>query len=201
MSAILNLALDEIEFHFKKVSESEMVIADKFQDSLNRTRVEMQRSLDPKDPVYVTLLEELQRLLSKKHIEELTAEEMASYISELDHIRKAAEQKNLADQMLTAKYENDPKFMRTHKRLKETPPPLASDPVLHKMLLDLKHQIDVRVLSNARLLDNEPYFMTDIFPLIKHELTTSGVPFTAPQVKYVGTCISNEYFGERNWAS
>ena len=30
MSAILNLALDEIEFHFKKVSESEMVIADKF---------------------------------------------------------------------------------------------------------------------------------------------------------------------------
>lgn len=201
MSAILNLALDEMEFHFKKVSESEMVIADKFQDSLNRTRLEMQRSLDPKDPVYITLLEELQRLLSKKHIEELTGEEMTAYISELDRIRKAAEKQNHADQMLTAKYENDPKFMRAHKRLQETPPPLASDPVLHKMLLDLKHQIDVRVLSNARLLNNEPYFMTDIFPLIKRELTLSGVPFTASQVKYVGTCISNEYFGERNWAS
>lgn len=201
MSAILNLALDEIEFHFKKVSESEMVIADKFQDSLNRTRLEMQRSLDPKDPVYVTLLEELQRLLNKKHIEELTAEEMTANIAELERIRKAAEKQNLADQMLMAKYDNDPKFMRTHKRLKETPPPLASDPILHKVLLDLKHQIDVRVLSNARLLDNEPYFMTDIFPLIKKELTTSGVPFTASQVKYVGACISNEYFGERNWAS
>lgn len=201
MSAILNLALDEVEFHFKKVSESEMVIADRFQESLNRTRIEMQRSLDPKDPVYVSLLEELQRLLSKKHIEELTAEEMTTNITELDRIRKAAEQRNLTDQMLTTKYENDPKFMRTHKRLKETPPPLASDSVLHKVLLDLKHQIDGRVLSNARLLNNEPYFKTDIFPLIKQELTTNGVPFTASQVKYVGTCISNEYFGERNWVS
>lgn len=201
MSAVLNLALDEIEFHFKKVSESEMVIADKFQDSLNRTRVEMQRSLDPKDPVYVTLLEELQRLLSKKHIEELTADEMTSYISELDRIRKAAEQKNLADQMLTAKYENDPKFMRTHKRLKETPPPIASDPILHGILLDLKHEIDGRVLSNERLLENEPYFMRDMFPLIKREFETSGVHYTAAQVRQVGACISNEYFGERNWAS
>jgi type I restriction enzyme R subunit len=201
MSAILNLALDEIEFHFKKVSESEMIIADKFRESLERTRREMQRNLDPKDPEYVTLLEELQRLLSKKHIEELTAEEMTANITELDRIRKAAEQRNRADQMLTARYENDPKFMRTHKRLKETPPPLASDPVLHKILLDLKHQIDGRVLSNAKLLDNEPYFMQDMFPLIKQELAASGVPFTASQVKYMGACISNEYFNERIWAS
>ncbi len=201
MSTILNLALDEIEFHFKKISETEMVIADRFQDSLNRTRLEMQRSLDPNDPVYVTLLEELQRLLGKKHIEELAAEEMTANITELDRIRKVAEQRNLADQMLMAKYENDAKFMRTHKRLRETPPPLASDPVLHKVLLGLKHQIDLRVFSNARLLDNEPYFMADILPLIKHELTTRGVPFTALQVKNIGTYISNEYFGERTWAS
>jgi len=133
MSAILNMALDEIDFQFNKVSESELVIADKFKESLERTRREMQRNLDPKDPEYVTLLEELQRLLSKKHIEELNAEEMKANITELERIRKVAEQRNLADQMLTAKYENDPKFMRTHKRLKATPPPLASDPVpLHR---------------------------------------------------------------------
>ncbi|WP_409456442.1 UvrB domain 3-containing protein, partial [Sphingobacterium sp.] len=201
MSAILNLALDEIDFQFKKISESELVIADKFRDSLERTRREMQRNLDPKDPEYVTLLEELQRLLSKKHIEELTAEEMTANIAELDRIRKAAKQRNLVDQMLTEKYENDPKFMRTHKRLKETPPPLASDMVLHKVLLSLKHKIDGRVLANARLLNNEPYFLQDMFPLIKQELNASGVSFTASQVKYVGNCISNEYFSERNWAS
>lgn len=201
MSAILNLAMDEMDFHFKKVSESELVIADKFRDVLERTRSEMQRNLDPKDPEYVTLLEELQRLLRKKHIEELTADEMKENIAELDRIRKTAEQCNLADQMLTAKYENDPKFMRTHKRLKESPPQLASDPVLHKILLSLKHKIDGRVLANARLVDNEPYFMQDLFPLIQREFAESGVQYTASQIKYVGTCISNEYFSERDWAS
>lgn len=199
MSAILNLALDEIDFQFKKISESELVIADKFRDSLERTRREMQRNLDPKDPEYVTLLEELQRLLSRKHIEELTAEEMKTNIAELERIYKAAEQRNLADQMLTVKYENDPKFMRTHKRLKETPQPFASDSVLHKVLLSLKHQIDERVLANERLLNNEPYFLQDMFPLIKHELDASNIPFTASNVKYMGACISNEYFSERNW--
>ncbi|MGG4343692.1 type I restriction endonuclease [Paenibacillus lautus] len=201
MSAVLNMALDEIDFQFKKISENELVIADKFKESLERTRREMQRNLDPKDPEYITLMEELQRLLRKKHIEELNAEEMTGNIAELDRIRKAAEQKNQVDQMLTAKYENDIKFMRTHKRLKETPPPLASDIVLHKVLLSLKHQIDERILANERLLTNEPYFLQDLFPLIKRELNSNGVPLNTSQIKYVGSCISNEYFNERNWVS
>ena len=201
MSAILNLALNEIEFHFKKVSESEMVIADKFRESLERTRGEMQHTLDPKDPEYITLLEELRRLLGKKHIEELTAEEMTDYISELERIRTAAARRNHSDQMLAAKYDNDPKFMRTHKRLRETPPPLASDPVIHRVLLSLKHRVDQIVLSNQHLLDNEPYFMRDMLPLVKQALTENKVHYTASQIRFISSCISDEYFSERNWAS
>ncbi|NFD31359.1 type I restriction endonuclease subunit R [Clostridium botulinum] len=201
MSAILNMALDEIDFQFKKISERELIIADKFRDSLERTRQEMQRNLDPKDLQYVSLMEELQRLLSKKHIEELNADEMIENIAELDRIRKAAERRNRENQMLTAKYKNDPKFMRTHKRLKETIPLIASDPMLHKILLDLKHQIDDRILSNERLLNNEPYFLRDMFPLIKQGLQDNGIHFTASQVKYIGSCISREYLIERNWPS
>lgn len=201
MSAILNMALDDIDFQFKKISENELVIADKFRDNLESTRREMQRNVDTKDPEYVTLLKELQRLLSKKHIEELNAEEMTANIAELERIRKAAEQRNLVDQMLTKKYENDPKFMRTHKRLRETQQSLASDPVLNKVLLSLKHKIDERILANERLLNNEPYFLQDMFPLIKQELKASGISVTASKVKYIGTCISNEYLGERNWSN
>lgn len=201
MSAVLNMALDEIDFQFTKVSENELIIADKFRETLEKTRREMQRNLDPKDPVYITLLEELQRLLNKKNIEELTAEEMNINIVELERIRKAAEQKNLADQMLMAKYENDPKFMRTHKRLKEAPSPLASDPMMHKILLSLKHKIDNRVLANAQMLNNEPYFKNDLNPLILEELEGNDVIYKADRIREVGNCISQEYFDERNWAS
>ncbi len=201
MSAILNLALDQIDFQFKKVSEHELIIADKFRDSLERARLEMSQNLDPHDPEYISLLEELKRLLSKKHIEELTAEEMTENITELDRIRKAAEQKNLADQMLCGKYENDPKYMRTHKRLRETPPPVGTDPVIHHVLLGLKHEIDRRVLSNEHLLDNEPFFTRDLLPLIRQAYKDNALAFNAGQIQNIGTIISNEYFSERKWAS
>ena len=69
VSGLLNMALDQVEFHFRKVSEDEMVIADKFQDILEKTRRELERSLDPKDPEYISLLEELKRIFKKKNID------------------------------------------------------------------------------------------------------------------------------------
>lgn len=201
MSKILNMALDQIEFHFTKVAEHELVIADKFRESLERARKEMERNLDTHDPIYVTLLEELKRLLSKKNIEELTADEMTAAIDELDRIRKAAEQKNREDQMLCDKYENDCKYMRTHKRLKETPPPVGSDPVIHSMLLWLKHEIDQRVLANEHLLDNEPFFKRGLEPLILQAYKNNSLKFNEGQIQAISTIISNEYFSERKWAS
>lgn len=201
MSAILNLALDQIEFQFKKVSEHELIIADKFRDTLERTRKAVQSTLDPKDPEYITLLEELQRLLSKKNIEELTADEMTENITELERIRKIAERMHHDDSMLAAKYEGDVKFMRTHKRLRETPPPIAGDVIVHRILLNLKHLVDEQVVSNSHLLDNEPYFKESMYPLIKREFDKNSLKYSASQIKNVGICISNEYFTERNFAS
>lgn len=201
MTAILNLALDQIEFNFRKISENELVIADKFREILENTRRAVEHTLDPKDPEYITLLEELQRLLAKKNIEELTAEEMTADMAELERIRKEAEKKNHADSMLAAKYEGDIKFMRTHKRLRETPPPIASDVVINQILLNLKHSVDSQIISNSHLLDNEPYFMQGMFPIIKQEFDKHNLKYSASQVKYVGVCISNEYFTERNFAS
>lgn len=201
MSAILNLALDQIEFHFKKVSEKELVIADKFRETLESTRKAVQGTLDPKDPEYITLLEELQRLLAKKNIEELTVDEMTANMAELERIKKEAERLNHADNMLAAKYEGDVKYMRTHKRLRENPPPIANDIVINQILLSLKHHVDDQIIANSHLLDNEPYFMQGMFPLIKQEFDKHHLKYSASQVKYVGTCISNEYFTERNFAS
>lgn len=201
MSAILNLALDQIEFHFKKVSENELVIADKFRETLENTRKAVQGTLDPKDPEYITLLEELQRLLAKKNIEELTADEMTANMAELERIKKAAERLNHADNMLAAKYEGDVKYMRTHKRLRENPPPIANDIVINQILLGLKHRVDDQIIANSHLQDNEPYFMQGMFPLIKQEFDKHHLKYSASQIKYVGVCISNEYFTERNFAS
>lgn len=201
VSGLLNLALDQIEFHFRKVSEGELVIADKFQDVLEKTRQELERSLDTKDPEYISLLEELKRIFKKKNIEELTADEMKQNIQELERIRKAAAQQNLRDQMLCAKYQNDVKYMRTHKRIKATPPPIGSDPVIFDVLMGIKVAVDQKVLKNQRMMDNHAYFTREIMPEIIQSCRNRGVQPTASQVKFMEGCISSEYFAERTWTA
>lgn len=201
VSGLLNLALDQIEFHFRKVSESELVIADQFQDILEKTRRELERNLDPKDPEYISLLEELKRIFKKKNIEELTADEMKQNIQELERIRKTAAQQNLRDQMLCAKYQNDVKYMRTHKRIKATPPPIGSDPVIFRVLMGIKAAVDLKVLKNQHMMDNPAYFSREIMPEIIQSCRSNGIQPTASQVKFMEACISSEYFAERKWTA
>lgn len=201
MSSILNQALDQIDFQFRKISEEELIIADAFRKTLEKTRKEFARSLDPKDPEYVTLLEELKRVFKKKNIEELTSDEMKDLMDELETLKKKVEKKNLEDQMLTDKYGGDVKFMRTHKRIMSNPPPIADAPTVHKILMFVKEQADGLISHNEDILDNQPYFIKSLQPFIitacKNEKTTVNLQ----QVKFIDTCISQEYFAERNWAS
>lgn len=201
MTELLNTALDQVEFHFRKVSESEMVIADQFQDILEKTRRELERSLDPKNPEYVSLLDELKRIFKKKNIEELTADEMKEHIQDLERIRKAAAQQNLRDQMLCSKYGNDAKYMRTHKRLKASPPPIGADSVIFDVLMGVKAAVDQKVLKNQRMMDNHAFFSQEIMPSIIQSCRKSGVKPTLDQVKFIDQCISTEYFAERNYTA
>lgn len=201
MTELLNTALDQVEFHFRKVSESEMVIADQFQDILEKTRRELERSLDPKDPEYVSLLDELKRIFKKKNIEELTADEMKEHIQYLERIQKVAAQQNLRDQMLCSKYGNDAKYMRTHKRLKASPPPIGADSVIFDVLMGVKAAVDQKILKNQRMMDNHAFFSQEIMPSIIQSCRKSGVKPTLDQVKFIDQCISTEYFAERNYTA
>ena len=79
---------DRIDFQFRKIKEEELLIADAFRDTLEKTRREIvDRCLDPKDQEYISLLDELKRVFKKKNIEELTADEMRQMKDELDSLR------------------------------------------------------------------------------------------------------------------
>lgn len=202
MSGILSMALDQISFQFRKIKEEELVIADAFRTSLEKARREIvDRCLDPKDPEYVALLDELKRIFKKKNIEELTSDEMKDLMGELDDLRKKAEKKNHEDQMLAKKYNGDVKYMRTHKRIMESPPPIADAVTIHKILMDVKNHADDTIAHNESMLDNEAYFIKTLQPFIINACKTQETKINIAQVKFIDTCISQEYFTERNWAS
>lgn len=202
LKGILNVALDQIDFNFRKIGEEELVIADEFQKILERTRYELKdRCLDPKDPKYVTLLEELKRVFEKKNlqdIEELTTEEMKSMISILENIRVKAKNHNQEDQMLTDKYRGDVKFMRTHKRIKETSPSIGTDLTIFGVLSSVKDEVDNKICRSQQIISNEEYFLQTVRPIIMSACTKSGVRPALSQIDYINKCLTQEYFDERN---
>ena len=205
LRGILNVALDQIDFRFRKVGEEELVIADEFQKALEKTRYELkERNLDPKDPQYVTLLEELKRIFDKKNlldIEELTTEEMKEMIKTLDDIRKRAAAHNRKDQMLADKYNGDVKFMRAHKRIMETPPPIGNDVVVHRILMKVKGRVDDIVSHAKDVLKNENYFIGQVKPIIMATCTEEHIRPSMSQITFINNNITREYFDERNGAA
>ncbi|MBS2970542.1 type I restriction endonuclease subunit R [Metabacillus sp. KIGAM252] len=202
VSSVLNTAMDQIDFQFRKIKDEELVIADTFRDSLEKTRKEIvERSLDPKDPEYIDLLDELKRVFKKKNIEELTADEMKELTAKLDGLRKRAERKNHADRMLSAKYNGDNKYMRTHKRVMASSSSLANDMVTHKILMKIKEKADEKIAHNQNLLDNEPFFILSLQPFIINACKEQNVSVNLEQITFIDNCIAQEYFIERNWTA
>lgn len=202
MSQILNMALDQIDFQFRKIKEEELIIADAFRDTLEKTRREIvDRCLDPKDPEYISLLDELKRVFKKKNIEELTADEMKQMMGNLNALKKKAEKRNLADRMLAAKYSGDVKYMRTHKRIMNSPPPITDTVTIHRILMTVKSKADDQIAHNENILDNEEYFIKSLQPIILRACMGEKVKLDKPQLMFIDNCLSKEYILERDWVS
>ena len=200
ITGLLNMALDKIDFNFRKISESELVIADKFRENLEKTRIELERNFDKKDPEFISLYEELKRIFSKKNIEELTSDEMQNSILELEKLREKIKQRNSKDEMLILKYENDIKFMRIHKRIKEASIDNISDIVLNQMLLEIKHKVDEILVKNYKLMDNEAFFYGSITPIIAKTSLAYNIKLTIDQIQFITNNVLEEYEEERKLA-
>ena len=91
--------------------------------------------------------------------------------------------------------------MRTHKRIMENPPPIADAITIHKILMDVKVQADDKIAHNESVLENEAYFIKTLQPFIINACKKQNTQVNIAQVRFIDTCISQEYFTERNWAS
>jgi type I restriction enzyme, R subunit len=194
---LLNIALEKMQFTFRKIAEHELQIADKFRTELERARKEMEGNFDKKDPKFISLFEELKRLFKKKHIEELTTEEMNEAVKTLKNIYDQANALNIKDAQLAAKYENDIKFAKIHKRIKENHMNvLNTDVALHEVLLIIKHKTDITVINNQAILGNQDYFAEAIKRTIIETLEDKGIR-NLEVVRFISLTLVNEYFYER----
>lgn len=196
-TSLLNIALGNMQFIFRKIGEHELKIADKFREELERARLLLEKNIDKKDPVFISLYEELKRLFKKKHIEELTSEEMNEAIKQLQNISNRASDLYTKDSLLASKYEQDVKFARIHKRIKENNlNTLKSDLLLHKVLLAIKHKTDETVINNQAVLNNQDFFSETTKRTIMEVLEEEGIK-NLDIVRFINNNLVNEYYYER----
>lgn len=196
---ILNTALEDVIFAFTKVKEEEMVLADKLKDTLQRTREMLGGNFDQKDPVFVSLKEELERLFKKKNLSEVTKEEMEANIKALNDIYDKAKKLERENQLLKAKYDYDAKYARIHKRLMEKDPLTESERKLFDALMGLKTAVDKEIMQNSKILENESYVERMVMRLVVNQFKKEQhININTSDVKRINSIIVREYMNEYN---
>lgn len=194
---LLNVALEDVLFTFTKVKEEEMILADKLRGTLQRTREMLAGNFDQKDPVFISLKEELERLFRKKNLSEIDADEMNANIAALDAIYVKAKELERKNQLLRAKYDNDEKYTRLHKRLMEKDPLTDSESKLFQALQALKKDIDAQVLQNSQMLDNESYVEKMMMKIVVNQLHNKHQLGLDPEkTRRINGLLVKEYMNE-----
>jgi type I restriction enzyme R subunit len=200
---LLNIALENVVFMFRKISEEEMVIADQLKDTLRKTREALGGNFDQKDPQFVTLYDELKRLFDKKNLDEITQDDMRNNIGSLQKIYDKVTELNRKNNLLKAKYENDVKYARTHKRIVERGNISKRESEICETLMDIKKQVDEKVLINNQMLNNESYFDKLMIQTLIGSFVKTKIELDPDAAKYINGCLVkeyiNEYQGNRAW--
>ena len=193
---LLNVALENVLFMFRKVSENELVIADQLKDMLRKTREALGGNFDQNDPEFVSLYDELKRLFDKKNLDEISQDDMKKNIGSLQQIFDKVTELNRKNNLLKAKYENDVKYVRMHKRILERGNISKRESEICETLLDIKKQIDKRVLMNVKLLDNESYFEKLMIQIVIESFEKTKFMLEPESAKYINSCLVKEYINE-----
>ncbi|GFZ76024.1 DEAD/DEAH box helicase [Aquaticitalea lipolytica] len=194
---LLNMALEDIVFGFRKIGENELVLAGELKDILKKTREALGNNFDTKDPEWISLYEELRRLFDDKNLNEVTQEEMQTNITSLKNIHEKIKELNRRNALLKDKYDGDAKYARVQKRLIEAGKPSKLKTAIIEALQNIKSQTDIAVLDRNDSLNNESYFARIVAKLVFTEFNkTLETPMDVDTIEFIRNLIVEEYLNE-----
>ena len=154
-------------------------------------------NFDQQDPMFVSLKEELERLFKKKNLNEVTKEEMELNIKELEAIFNSSKELERTNQLLKAKYDNDAKYARLHKRLMEKDPLTDSESKLLEALQSLKKEVDSQIVQNSKMMENESYVERMMGKMVIEQLKNKHqLQINLEQTNMIQGLMVKEYMNE-----
>ena len=198
---LLNLAMSETSFSFTKIKEEELRLAANDLDDLRRRVASgINHRRDEKDPEWVSLYEEFQRILSKHmsqaeegyHLESIKATKQA-YQSLFDSVEDYKTRMN----RLAMNFGGDTMSARAFKHVTQST--VVSDfPAIYQVLKGAKPLIDYQIGLNQGILENEAFLEGEIKRLAREEMKKTELGKNLKRVDYdkLIHSLMEEYEGE-----
>ena len=207
VSGIINVALSELEFEFKKgIPEELRIIVNDIRERCERVQAEFEANFDTKEEKYVILADEFREYFRKKGFVPQNTEDAKASIQYMDEVMKKIREINRRNDILKRKYKGDERFVRIHKRIeeqnqkRERPVISAHEYEIAENLTKMKDEIDRRLYLDINILDNEPAFQQDVLAIIGKELLSMKIHADIKDRKYLSGLITTEYLQQHNYA-
>ena len=157
---LLNLAMSETSFSFVKIAEEELrLAANDLEDWRRRVAGKIKKQRDEKDPEWVSLYEEFQRIMQKHFIygqEGYTMENIKETQKDYEELVKSVEDYYTRMRRLTMNFNGDEMAARSYKHV--TNSTMVSEfPAIYHVIKGSKIKLDHRIGQNQGVLDNEEY--------------------------------------------
>ena len=196
---LLNTALEDVLFQFIKVGEEELKLADEFKEMLRKTREALQDNIDQRDPEFVNLREELERIFKKRNLNELSQLNMGENMQLLKKIYDRTKELNRKNNLLRVKYANDAKYARIHKRLTEKGQLNSKEMQLYRALMQVKQQVDNKLEGQEDLVGNDGYFDRYLMQMVVNEFRRNeNIQLDFLTTESINQLIKKEYVQEYN---
>ena len=201
VSGIINLALSEMVFEFKRgVPEELRILVNDIRERCERVQAEFDRNFDPKEEQYVLLSDEFRAYFRQKGFVPKDTQDAKESINYMDEVMKKIREINRRNENLMKKYKQDKRFVRIHKRIREANATRPDRPIISKEeyeiaenLSKMKQDIDQRLFLNIHILDNEESFKQDVLAIISQELYNMKIDADLKDRKYINSLITAEY--------
>jgi type I restriction enzyme R subunit len=208
---LVNEAMQDIEFNFRKIGEEEMKIISggaELQDKWRKTIQSFTENIDPDDPEYITLREAFMQRFKEHGFVVDSISEFEEHSKALDEVLKKLTELQKRNAVLLKKYNGDAKYARIHKRIREENEqrkakgnkPIVSlyDESIMGVLLSIKTDIDQKVYDRNDILKKDAYFEQTVMTQIKEGMKSLDFDSEREDRLFIQSRITRQYLNQYN---
>lgn len=208
---LVNDAMQDITFNFSKIGEEEMRLISggvELKEKWQRTIHAFTQNIDQDDPEFITLREAFMQRFKEHGFVIDSIDEFKEHSKELDEVLKKLAELQKRNKTLMRKYNDDAKFARVHKRVREenerrkkdgqAPIVSAYDEDIMNVLSSIKADVDSKVYDRNDILKKDAYFEKTVMQLIMAGMKKLSLNSSREDRVFIQTRIARQYLDQYN---